>query len=451
MTPDTPIMNSFTEEDATPRSNKPSSVDMQFYYERYLPFKQLFQWLSHSPKPTKDFTMREFANSYANGAYQRYISYSSLEEFKKMICSSNPARFEIGAVYLVNPKERKNLPKNVVKPVLKELVFDIDLTDYDDIRTCCEKTEICEKCWKFIKVGSKILESALREDFGFKHMVWVFSGRRGAHCWISDARARCLDETARRAIIDYLDVLSSKQAKIGPKKPLNIRRPYHPHVERSLNFMKNEFVEMILQEQEPWLTTPDMPKDSKAWGQTDELLSFIQDKTLQAELRNKWSNSTGISTSRAKWDDIASIAKKVLKTQAHLNQLNETKKDIIIYYMYPRLDIEVSKQMIHLLKSPFCVHPSTGNICVPFDPSRNISNNKEDDDYGFNPMHAPNVRMIQDEAEEWTGNGEERVLEFEKTSLKPYIEYFSTFVAELIRDELKGVAKRSLEEEGLEF
>lgn len=53
------------------------------------------------------------------------------------------------------------------------------------------------------------------EDFGFKHIMWVYSGRRGVHCWVSDERARRLNNESRKAIVGFLEVIKVITASIS--------------------------------------------------------------------------------------------------------------------------------------------------------------------------------------------------------------------------------------------
>ena len=70
------------------------------------------------------------------------------------------------------------------------------------------------------------------EQFGYKHLLWVYSGRRGIHCWISDSDALDLTDDQRKAIITYLEVI--KGGKEMTKK-VNVRwgksTTLHPSIE----------------------------------------------------------------------------------------------------------------------------------------------------------------------------------------------------------------------------
>jgi DNA primase small subunit len=73
----------------------------------------------------------------------------------------------------------------------------------------------------------KVIDTALREDFGFKHIMWVYSGRRGAHAWISDKNAREMEDSRRKAVVGYFDVVKGGSQS---GKKVNLKRPLHPHL-----------------------------------------------------------------------------------------------------------------------------------------------------------------------------------------------------------------------------
>ena len=215
---------------------------------------------------------------------------------------------------------------------------------------------------------------------------------------------------------------------------------------RSLELLQEHFLTDILHDQDPWQTEE----------KTAYLLSLLPDKALNDSLRKKWDSAPGRS-SASKWADIDALAKAGVSSTLDPAALLEAKKDIILEYTYPRLDVEVSKKQIHLLKSPFVIHPGTGRVCVPIDPKKLEK---------FNPLTVPTVTDLLEEIDEWDaarrgkeedegadGEAEEKKMmmqDYEKTSLKPYVEFFKAHVASLLRDE-RGVKMEKDNADAMEF
>ncbi|PKI84942.1 hypothetical protein MVES_000913 [Malassezia vespertilionis] len=422
------------------------------YYRRLLPFKSLYTWLNHDVGPTRNFTNREFAFTLQSDVYLRYQSFSGWDEWKKEVCRLNPSRFEIGPVYSAKPKDRKTLQKATFRPVAREVVFDIDMTDYDEIRTCCSDKHICRRCWKLIAVAVEVLDSTLREDFGYKHLLWVYSGRRGIHCWVSDSAALALPDEARKALVGWTEVIrgSANQAKkvsVGTHAP-GAPRVLHPSLRRALGGdvlsstgtdastpaskgpLQRAFVEVILRDQNVFAEAP-------RW---EVLLALLppHEADAIARLQAKW--AAGPRTSVQKWDDVLDVASK--SAERTKGAWIATLEDIVLQYTYPRIDAEVSKRQNHLLKSPFVVHPSTGRVCVPLE---------VDDVQHFDPEHtAPTVAQLLRELNRH--QGDDKALhtksEWENTSLRPYVEQLDRFTSRILheaRDAKRTTTKHTLD------
>jgi DNA primase catalytic subunit len=69
-------------------------------------------------------------------------------------------------------------------------------------------------------------------------------------------------------------------------------------------------------------------------------------------------------------------------------------EEVIIWYMAPRVDRNVSLTVQHLLKSPFAVHKTTGQVCVP------LPTDSEPGTFAFDPR-APELHVdaVLDSAE----------------------------------------------------
>lgn len=202
-----------------------------------------------------------------------------------------------------------------------------------------------------------------------------------------------------------------------------------------MEILKEHFQEDVLEVQDPWGT------DERA----EKLLRLLPDQTLNESLRRKWESAPN-RASKSKWADIDAVAKTGASKKLDAKALLEAKQDIVLEYTYPRLDIEVSKKLNHLLKSPFVVHPGTGRVCVPID-TEALSD--------FDPLAVPTVQGLLVEIDEYKNeDGDEEkakaLADWEKTSLKPYIDQFRRFVNGIMKDERANGIKRERDDE-MEF
>ena len=72
----------------------------------------------------------------------------------------------------------------------RELVFDIDLTDYDDVRTCGKEGHICSKCWPLMAAAVKVGGAGWLSAAGGRWMG-LFSPGSAAHARTHAAGAGC--------------------------------------------------------------------------------------------------------------------------------------------------------------------------------------------------------------------------------------------------------------------
>ncbi|KAL9350206.1 hypothetical protein Peur_057461 [Populus x canadensis] len=410
---------------------------LKLYYAKLFPYADMFKWMSYGndgKHPACDqsyFGRREFSFTLENDIYLRYQSFNNVVQLENSIKEKCPFKIDIGPVYSVDPAKKNAYAQsgdNVFTPVERELIFDIDITDYDDVRYCCSGADVCLECWPLMTVAIKVIDTALRDDFGFNHILWVYSGRRGVHCWVCDGKARRLTNEQRAAVADYFRVYKGNE---NSSKKVSLTGPaLHPFLVRSYSEVLERFFETKLLLSQNIFSTED---------RYEKILEMIPDKSATSELRGKWQTKKGSKEdiNVVRWEQL----KNTLQSGKYKAQgLRRCVEEIVFSFTYPRLDMEVSRHMNHLLKAPFCVHPKTGRVCVPIDP------NHCDE---FDPTAVPTLSQLFEELN-IGGTRAEDENEWDRTSLGQPLSFFrSSFLQPLLKsckEEMESSYKAKLQQ-----
>ncbi|XP_076022853.1 DNA primase small subunit [Genypterus blacodes] len=406
---------------------------LPLYYRRLFPFAQYYRWLNYGGVQKNYFQNREFSFTLKDDIYVRYQSFTTQSELEKEMQKMNPYKIDVGAVYSHRPNQHNTVKSGTFQALEKELVFDIDMTDYDDVRSCCSAADICSKCWTLMTIAIHILDRALREDFGFQHLLWVYSGRRGVHCWVCDEAARKLSVAARSAVAEYLSLVKGGDETI---RKVVLTDPIHPFIRESLSVVERYFPQYALHQQNILSN-----KDT-----VDKVLALVPED-VRKELLQYFQNEKKPEKRWAFLEDLAKKKQTTFKKGYHFE------KEIKLQYCYPRLDVNVSKGVNHLLKSPFSIHPKTGRISVPID----LSQLDE-----FDPLAVPTISMICDELDRPRAGEEEekeedikekdnekdaaerrKIRDYKRTSLAEYVKHFDQFLEGLAHSRKGELLKKS--------
>lgn len=323
------------------------------YYRRDFPADALhaFFAVAHERQSGSALDCREWGVETVEGVFLRWLHCSSPEELVRLVTRSGTGKLNVGAVYGCSVAQRKRRQAAGMHPVQREFVVDIDLDDYGDVGK--DDLEGCDRHWPVVAIGLTAVRKVLETAFGFRHFLVVYSGRRGGHLWVCDRRARVMDNEKRASVVAFLQGAmragAQSSGEPGAAPSFDWVRD-HPSlkelVAHSVCFFENRGVRAA--------SAGGVGMLDEAHRRDDFLASI--DAALHARLRD---------TVRAKSGRAAQVTIKEYVRRNDGNQLRRRYEDAVMTLVFPRLDINVSTHMGHMLKAPFSVHPKTGRVSVP--------------------------------------------------------------------------------------
>lgn len=276
-----------------------------------------------------------------NGKWWRNKIFENTKAFRSFVCGVSPDRLEIGPIHTLPYRGSKREFKINYR---RHLVFDIDIEDdaqdkpgYIRWCECSGFKSSCDTCWIFVQVGLQVLNHLLKTAFGFKHLLKVYSGRRGAHVWVLDKKTVMYTCSQRQSVIDYINSFRNPSTHWDVNSEIIFREVILPCFKRA--YLENNGL------------------------CHSEVSKYVSDRIPKEEARiqviNRWAEAEKSGTER--W----MILEEIIENLISKEMVTLFTRQVTFGLLWPKLDERVTTELNHLIKSPFVVHPGTNHVCIP--------------------------------------------------------------------------------------
>ena len=189
------------------------------YYQDAFPVDRIIALITHN----RTYPLRNvrFAFRWGEDIFKRYDKATGLP-----MCFMDGQALRNAVVREVPHTINVEFPEDA-----RPLVFDVDIHDYADITRffCnCEPKEVCNACWNQIMRPEMLKAKEFLCDFiGFQEVMFVFSGRKGFHIWVTDKEVWTWDTNARLNYAQRMPVRCDLPITVG--KNHLIKLPWTKH------------------------------------------------------------------------------------------------------------------------------------------------------------------------------------------------------------------------------
>ena len=283
---------------------------------------------------------REVALSYDNPklGYPRQ-RLSSGESLKQLLQQKTPTQIHFHSLRM------ESFYSEQIQCKVLELVFDIDVTDFERYCLCTkqvDKKRACQSCWQHVEGASLVLSYILEQEWGIseENILWVLSGMKGFHCIVNDKRFLFLTRKERTILFLQLQKNSVKQL---------------------IQFASSLTLEFSSQLENQFLVKSVLERsllNSDSFQQACLSLIRTEYYAIYNALSVKWFNLRTAS-SEEKWKALLELERGQFPVKPLPSLV------IALRCYYPKIDKGPFCEKHHIFKLPFSVHTKTRKIALP--------------------------------------------------------------------------------------